>query len=215
MKFLSAAALACVVIVAAGAVRPAEAETVRQLVYRVMHTTYGDIGTYSNTVAAAGDTTTVKTSVHFKVSVLGMVMHRQDAERTERWKGNRLVYFHGVTDKNGKVTEINGEARGDDFVITSPFGTIKAPASIRPANPWSLNSLQTNAMMRVDTGKVEAVRVGGGHETMVQIGGIAIPTREYQIGGTQHFKVWMDRHDVPVKFAVDEEGGQVVFSLQR
>ena len=47
--------------------------------YRVKHAIYGDIGTYSNTVDQTGDVTTVLTEAHFKVSLLGIVVHREDA----------------------------------------------------------------------------------------------------------------------------------------
>src|SRR5579871_6202940 len=72
------------------------------LSYRVKHAIYGDIGTYRNTIEQSGDTTTVLTEVHFKATLLGIVVHREDAERQERWRGGRLVFFHGVTTKNGR-----------------------------------------------------------------------------------------------------------------
>lgn len=149
---------------------PASAQS-RQMVYKVEHSTYGDIGTYSNVVTTSGDTTTVKTSVHLAVKMLGVVMHREDDERTEQWQNNRLVAFHGVTDKNGKTIEVNGQAHDDQFIITTPSGTYAAPASVHPANPWSAAALQSTTMMQVDTGKVGPVKVLGGKETTVEVGG--------------------------------------------
>jgi hypothetical protein len=62
----------------------AASDTARQLHYRVHHPVFGDIGTYNNTIETTGDITTVLTSVHLKVAALGVVLHREDAERTER-----------------------------------------------------------------------------------------------------------------------------------
>src|SRR5579862_8750804 len=140
-----------------------------QLRYRVQHSTFGDIGTYTNRVESTGDQTTVQTTAHFLVSVLGIGMHREDAERTERWQGNRLMSFFGITKKNDRTIEIKGQASGNGFVITSPLGTFTAPAAVQPANPWSAACLRSTTMMRVDNGKIEQVRVSGGGETNVEI----------------------------------------------
>ena len=194
---------------------PAAAQASRNMVYKVTHSTYGDIGTYSNLVQTSGDATTVTTTVHLAVKVLGVTMHREDDQRTEQWKNNRLVAFHGVTDKNGNTIVVNGRARDNEFVITTPSGTYAAPASVHPANPWSAASLQSTTMMQVDTGKVDPVKVVGGAETTVEVNGAKIPAREYEIDGGRRSRVWIDRQGVPVKFTVDDDSGQVSFTLQR
>jgi hypothetical protein len=193
----------------------AAAQPAEQLRYKVTHSLYGDIGTYTNTVEKSGDVTTIKTSVHFKVTMLGVVLHREDAERVERWQGSRLVYFDGTTEKNGTATEVKGQAQGNAFVIQTPSGIVRAPPTIHPANPWSAVSLSTNTMMRVDSGKVEQVKVSGGEETDVKIDGVTIPARKYRIDGSTNYKVWIDSHDVPVKFTVDDSSGEVTFVLEK
>src|ERR1043166_7039962 len=92
----------------------------QKMVYSVHHSRYGDIGTYSNSVEKAGDMTTVTTDAHIQVSLLGIVLYRQDAQRQERWNGSRLVSFHGVTTVNGKAMEVTGAAQGDQFVMMGP-----------------------------------------------------------------------------------------------
>lgn len=193
----------------------AAAQTSRNMVYKVTHSTYGDIGTYSNLVQTNGDTTTVTTTVHLAVKVLGIVMHREDDQRTEQWKDNRLVAFHGVTDKNGDKIVVNGRARDDSFIITTPSGTYAAPASVHPANPWSAASLQSTTMMQVDTGKVDPVKVRGGGETTVEVNGTKVAAHEYEIDGGRRSRVWIDQQGVPVKFTVDDDTGVVSFALMR
>lgn len=195
--------------------RPAVADTVRNLVYRVTHSTFGDIGTYSNQIDIANGVMTVKTTAHLAVKMVGIVVHREEAQRTERWQGNRLISFHGLTITDGEPFEVKGQARGNSFIITTPKGTITAPATVHPSNPISPVSLQTNEMMRVETGKVEPVRVSGGGETTVKVGGAAIPAREFLVGGSVQYRVWFDRNDIPVKFIVYDDSGEVEFSLQR
>jgi hypothetical protein len=193
------------------------ADATQQLVYNVKHSVFGDIGTYTNLIQSAGDTTTVHTTAHFAVKALGIGLHNEDADRLERWTdhGTRLLSFQGVTKKNGDVLQIKGEANGNNFVIQSSAGTVTAPATIRPANPWSAKCLQSTTMMRVDTGKVEQVRVTGGKDTTVNINGANVPAREYEIDGSQHYKLWFDRQDLPVMFVVDDDSGQVTFTLRK
>jgi len=209
-------ALAGVLLVGvSGGAAQAVAEAPHELVYDVKHSVFGDIGTYSNLIESSGGIITIKTAAHFLVKALGVGLHREDAQRVEQWQGNRLMFFHGVTVKNGDTTEVTGKADGNNFVITSPLGTITAPGSIKPANPWSSRSLDSTTMMRVDSGKVEPVTVSGGGETNVTIDGATVQAKEYEISGATHYKIWIDKHDIPVMFVVDDDSGQVTFTLKK
>jgi Family of unknown function (DUF6134) len=204
------------VLSGAGMAGSAATDTPAQFVYRVSHSVFGEIGTYTNTVEPSREGTTVQTRAHFEVSMLGVRMFREDAERTERWQGNRLVSFHGVTDKGDGPAEVKGEAHGNSFVITSSKnGTITAPASVHPANPWSANFLSSNTMMRPDSGKLEQVRVGSGQETTVKIDGATIPAVKFEIDGSTRYTVWLDGRGVPVQFVVDDDTGKVTFTLAK
>lgn len=195
---------------------PAAADSARELVYQVRHSVFGDIGTYSNLIENSGAVITIKTAAHFLVKALGVGLHREEAQRVEQWEGNRLTFFHGVTVKNGDTIEIKGQASGDNFVIDSPTGTITAPASVKPANPWSPRSIQSTTMMRVDTGKVEKVKVTGGGETNVSVDGASTTAKEYDVTGpTNNYKIWFDTHDIPVMFEVDDDSGKVTFTLKK
>jgi uncharacterized protein DUF6134 len=188
----------------------------RQLTYDVKHSVFGDIGTYTNLIEISGAMITIKTTAHFLVKALGVGLHREDANRVEQWQGDRLTFFHGVTVKNGESTEIKGEAKGNNFVIASPLGTITAPASVRPANPTSPRSIDSNTMMRVDNGKVEKVQVSGGGETNVSVAGASTTAKEYDVhGGSNNYKIWFDRQGTPVMFVVDDDSGKVTFTLKR
>jgi hypothetical protein len=187
----------------------------RQLVYRVTHAVFGDIGTYINTVEPEGTGTLVLTQAHFDVRMLGVRMYHEVAQRAERWQGGRLMSFDGVTDKGHGPVEVKGVARGNKFVITTPQGTIDAPATVHPANPWSPNFLGSNEMMRVDTGRVEPVRVTGGEPTEVTVGFNNIAARKYEIDGNTKYTVWLDGRGVPVKFIADDNTGKVTFTLEQ
>src|SRR5438105_8879859 len=112
---------------AAVVVGPANAEGAAQLTYRVNHSVFGDIGTYTNTVEPTSDGATVKTKAHFEVKMLGVRMYREEADRTERWQGNRLVSFRGVTNKADGREAVQGDAHGNTFGIGWRKATIPAP----------------------------------------------------------------------------------------
>ena len=161
----------------------------RLLRYRANHSVFGNIGTYSNNIDQQGSTIVVQTHIHLLVSVLGVVLHREDADRSERWSGNRLVEFHGVTTANGQASEIWGEARKDGFAVTSAQGTIVAPANVRPSNPWSAGFLDADTMMLTDSGTVEQVRISPPTSGSVMISDATIQTREYDISASPSYKV--------------------------
>lgn len=204
-----------IVAALAGIAEPATAEAPAQFIYRVSHAVFGDIGTYTNTIEPTRDGVTVQTRAHFEVKMLGVRMYREDAERTERWQGNRLVSFRGTTDKGDGPAEVKGEARGNNFVITSAQGTVTAPASVHPANPWSANFLRSSTMMRPDSGKLEQVRIGGGQETAVKIDGATVPAVKYEVDGSSRYTVWLDGRGVPVMFIVEDDTGKVTFTLAK
>jgi hypothetical protein len=210
------AAIWCVAVggLFAGLAPASQAAAPMQLTYRVTHSTFGNIGTYINTIEpSASGTTTVQTRAHFEVKMLGVTLHREDAQRTERWQGNRLVSFNGVTNKGSGATVLKGEARGNSFVINSPTGTITAPATVHPANPWSANFLNSNTMMRPDSGKLEKVNVSGGQQAVVTIDGKPLRARKYEVSGDGRYTVWLDEKGVPVEFIADDDGGKVTFTL--
>jgi Family of unknown function (DUF6134) len=213
-RWFRAALLACLVAVGATALplRAAEAAPL-QLTYRVTHSTFGEIGTYTNTIEPVAGGITVQTRAHFHVKMLGVNLYNEDAQRTERWQGNRLVSFDGVTSKGSESMTVRGAARGNSFVINTPHGTITAPGTVHPANPWSANFLDSNTMMRPDDGSLEAVRISAGQPTVIDLDGRPIRARKYEVVGTTRYDIWLDDQGVPVKFAVDDNSGKVTFTL--
>ena len=189
----------------------------QRLVYSVHHSRYGNMGTYSNAVEKSGDLTTVNTEVHLQVSILGVVLYRQDAARQERWNRDRLVAFHGVTTVNGRPIEMNGSAEGDRFVMMSPDGEIVAPAGVRIANPWSPDVLHGDTILTPDRGRMENVQIKGGEDISVPVNGRTTRVKRYEIDrldGQKRYEVWLDDHGTPVMFTLYNPNGAVTFTLK-
>ncbi len=183
--------------------------------YRIVHPLYGDIGTYTNIVDRRGNETAVESRLEVAVKLLGVVVFRETAARSEHWRGGRLVAYHGVTEINGKPITVSGEARGGGFVITTPAGTVTAPADVHPSNPWSAAILNTDTMMSTRDGRLYKVRISGGGVDPAAFRGGPGNLRRYEIDSDTRQFVWLDSHDVPVAFRTEEDGAAIDFLLVR
>jgi hypothetical protein len=204
---------ACVVLGAAVAAGPACAAR-EVYAYRVMHPTYGEIGTYTNVIDHSGDDTSVQTELKIAVKAIGIVVYRQEARRAEHWRNDRLVSFESVTVTNGNKLEVRGEARDNGFAITTPSGTVIAPGNVHPSNPWSAMVLNTDYMMSTKTGRLLHVRVSGGEEEVVALPGSGTTRlHQYEIDSDKRQFVWLDGRGIPVAFRTEEDGTLVDFVL--
>jgi hypothetical protein len=187
-------------------------------VYQVQHSKYGDVGSYTNIVEKDADNTTVNTQGRIKVSVLGIPAYRQEFDRVERWKGSRLVNFHGVTTENGKRTEVNGAAQGDHFTVSAPAGTIAAPTNVKPANPWSDAVLNVDTILTPEEGRVEKVSVSGGETMALTVNGHSVETHHYRIqrlDQPRQYELWFDGEGIPVRFADVSPKETITFNLSQ
>jgi hypothetical protein len=212
LSALFGAAAICPVVVAAAAA----AEKPQRYMYRVNDAVYGPIGTYSYAVDTGGDATTITTEARIRVSFLGIVLYSQEFARIERWLGNRIVYFHGITKENGRPVEVEGKAEGEQFIIVSPAGRVAAPGMIRSASPWSAGAPGDDVFMP-DTGHVVKVRTSG-EDTAIAVGGSSQRVRRYQIDtvdGKERYDVWMDKNRTPLMFRIQDREGTVTFTLVR
>ena len=187
-----------------------------QLTYKITHSKYGDIGTYSNTINTEGPNTIVTTQSKISVKVLGIVAHKESSDRMEKWNGDRLVSLHSVSNVNDKQTTIDGTAQGGQFAIMTPSGSTMAPALVRVANPWSPKTMNGDTILTPDDGIVHKVQVSAGEDTMVAVNGQNVAAKLYDIdfiGTKKRYEVWFDSSGIPVKFNQIDADGTVTFTL--
>ena len=184
-------------------------------VYEVEHPTYGDVGTYINTVIRNGETVDIETNLHIAVRVLGVRLFHQDAKRLEHWENGRLISFHGDTDDNGRQIDVDGKAQGDTFVVQSPLGNFTAPPQVHPSNPWAQQCLNTDTMMGTKTGKVEKVVVTDTGMVDLVFGGKPIRLHQYFIDSDKHQIVWLDDKGIVAGFQTEENGTRIRFVLKQ
>ncbi len=183
--------------------------------YRIVHATHGEIGRYANIIEQRGAETVVRTELHIAVTILGLTAYRQDAERVERWHGERLTSFDGTTLTNGDRLEVHGQAQGGGFAITTLAGTVMAPADVHPSNPWSAMVLKTDTVMSTRTGKLFHGVIAGGERKAMRLGDKPMSLRQYEITTDKHEFVWLDDQGTPVAFRTKEDGDDIDFILER
>jgi uncharacterized protein DUF6134 len=185
------------------------------LTYNVEHPTYGNIGTYTNTVSQTGKNASVRTDLHITVKMIGIPMFHQDASRDEQWQDQRLVGFRSQTDDNGTNIAVTGKADGTNFVINSSSnGNLTAPRQVHPSNPWAPFVLQTDVMMSTKTGKISPVIVKDTGEVMVTFDGRTMKVHQWFVDDEKHQVVWIDERGVVVAFQTEEQGSAINFVLK-
>jgi len=181
--------------------------------YTIEHPSYGDIGVYSDTIDESDGMRRVTTRLRVAIKVLGIVVYREDADRTEIWQGDRLMSFNGLTTVNGVPKVVRGEARGNGFVITSPSGTVVAPANIYPSSPWSVNLPKPDSLLSTDDGHVTHASVSNEGMSIVSINNFKISLRHFVVHSDNWQEVWSDPSGVPVRFRTERRGALLDFVL--
>src|SRR5579859_704159 len=183
-------------------------------VYAIIHPVYGEIGTFTRTTHQVANTTTINSQLRVAIKLLGAVVYREDADGAETLRDNRLVSFQNITQTNGTRMEVRGESHGNTFVVSSPSGTVTAPADVAPSDPWFVRPTGPRDMVSTKTGKVVHARVSDGARTTISFNGVSIPARHFTIVSDNRQDVWLDSHDVPIMFRTEVDGTPIDFFLR-
>jgi len=181
--------------------------------YSVVHPFYGTIGTYTQDIARSGGTTRIESHVRVAVKILGIVVHREEGDHVEIFHGDRLVTLQSVTTTNGTRIDVQGEAHGDHFVVTSPSGTVEAPADVAPSDPWVLKQIGSGIVVSIKTGRIIPTRVTGGEAATISLQGVMVATHHFMAQGERQQEIWLNDQDVPVMFRSVESGTPIDFVL--
>jgi len=181
--------------------------------YSVVHPFYGTIGTYTQDIARSGGTTRIDSHVRVAVKILGIVVHREEGDHVELFRGGRLVALQSATTTNGTRIDVRGEAQGDHFVVTSPSGVVEAPADVAPSDPWVLKQIGFGTVVSIKTGHIIPTRVTGGEQVMIPLQGVMVVTRHFMARGERQQEIWLNDQDVPIMFRSVESGTPIDFIL--
>jgi len=182
--------------------------------YSIMHPTYGEIGTLTDTIDRDSETTRIDARLRIAVSFLGVVAFRETSDTAEIMRGDRLISLQSVTDKDGQHIEIHGEAQGDQFVVNTPAGSFAGPAAIAPSDPGVLKRTGEKTVVFTDTGRIVTVQISDGHYDRVALKGVFVSARHFIVTSVKRQEVWLDDREVPIMFRTVEDGTPIDFVLQ-
>jgi Family of unknown function (DUF6134) len=182
--------------------------------YAVAHPTFGDIGSYTNTIARNGADVTVTTHVEIRVRVAFVTVRRITADRSELWRQGKLTRYHSFTLRDGKQIEVNGAAEATGFAINGPLGKAVAPSGVFPSNPWWIAMTGANVVMAAETGRLQPVDFRLMGSEMVPAGGHDVAARHFASGsGADRAELWYDAANVPVKFSIVDDDTTITLTL--
>jgi hypothetical protein len=183
-------------------------------IYSIIHPFYGTIGTFTDTIERTSEVTRIDSRLRVAVSLLGIVVYRQESDITEIMRGARLVSLQSVTEKDGVRVEVHGKAQGSEFLVNATAGAFAGPATIAPSDPWVLKGIGEGTVVFTDTGRIVAVNISGGDYEVISVNGVAVSARHFIVMGDKRQDVWLDGQEMPIKFRVTEQGSQIDFILQ-
>lgn len=184
-------------------------------VYAVMHPSYGRIGTRTDTVDRSADAMRIDSRLRVAVTVLGVVVYRQQNDLSEVIQGDRLVSLDSVTDRDAKHLVVHGKAEGDRFVVDSTLGSSSGPATTAPSDPWAIDGTGPRTLVYTSTGRIADALVSGGQQETVSLNGGPVSLRHFVVNGTNRQDVWLDSKGIPILFRSFESGTPIDFILEQ
>ncbi len=185
--------------------------------YAISSPQFGPIGTFVRSTDESNGLDRARSQLRIAVRVLGIPVYREQADETEVWKGGRLISFESRSTKNSKPMLVRGELRNGRLAVTTPKGTILAPAGTLPADPWSSRRLGPATVVTIKTGEIMNIDTTGGETERLNVDGVPTLTRHFHVNTVEQpnrWEIWLDPHGVPIKFRSLEHGRTVDFSLQ-
>lgn len=182
--------------------------------YAVEHPTFGNIGSYANTVTHTGNEVAVRTQVDIRVRIAFVTVRHISADRSELWRNGRLTRYRSVTVRDGKTIEVNGEAQAAGFAIQGPLGKAIAPADVFPSNPWWIAMTRAKTVMAAETGRLRPVDFHLVGSEGIREGERDVTARHFASGtGADRADLWYDPANVPVKFSLVEDEATITLTL--
>jgi hypothetical protein len=210
LKILALATVGCVLAPAAALAAP------QTYHYVVTHSRYGRIGSYDRVIDQSDGVLHAQSHLRISVKMMGMVMHTEDADQTEAWRGGKLISFQSLSTTNGKPIKCTGEARDGHFVVNAPTGMVIAPADVAASDPLGFSRMGKAEVVSIKSGKIDPINVTGGESDAVTIRGASASARHFHVSTPTQpnkWEVWLDAQGVPLKFRSLEHGDTVEFTL--
>jgi hypothetical protein len=102
-------------------------------------------------------------------------------ENIERWNGECLESINAVTDENGELYRVSGNAGDDGFLVTGSAGEAVLPDCISTFAYWDKAFLERANLLNSQTGEYLDVRVDYLGKQSFSTGSTTLPAHQYRL----------------------------------
>ncbi|RVT95935.1 hypothetical protein EOD42_12420 [Rhodovarius crocodyli] len=113
-----------------------------------------EIGSHNVTFSRRGEDLVAYSDVTVIPRVLGVVVYRFEHRYTEVTRAGRFVSVESRQNRNGRITDVRGENRGDHVTLQGPEGTLRLPADAAPLSWWEPQRYNRVPLFGSTTGKL-------------------------------------------------------------
>ena len=134
---------------------------------------------------AAGERV-LRSDAEFSVEMFGITVYRYRHAASERWRDSCLVALQARTDDDGRVLQVQGEQRGDGFVVVDAGGSAAGatlPGCAMSFAYWHPALRSQTRLVNPQTGRVDAVTVTAVASAPIDVRGRRVDADGFRIAG--------------------------------
>jgi len=170
-----------------------------------------EIGYHHFRLTENGSETRLTTRAELEVTVLRIPVFSYTHENTERWNGGCLESIASVTDENGELYRVAGDAAADGFRITTNTGESVLPGCISTFAYWNRSFLQRRSLLNSQTGEYVDVEVDYIGERLISAGNTTLPAHQYRLQGEDlELELWYSQEGDWLALQSSVEGGRLL-----
>ena len=139
------------------------------------------IGSHRFHVAPDGNTTVLQSEARFDVKVWFVPVFSYWHRNTETWADGCLVSIEAMTDNNGEMLVVDGEATDVGFVVRNSEGEAGLPGCVMTFAYWNSAILDADRLLNAQTGVYETVNVVREGEELLQVNSRPIVTERFRL----------------------------------
>jgi hypothetical protein len=139
------------------------------------------IGQHSFRTKQQGNERVIESEADFNVKFLFFNAYRYDHRNVETWEGDCLTSIDSSTDDNGESYTVNGERRGQRFVLETHQERKVLPGCLMTFAYWNPEILDESRLLNSQTGEYLPVRTRELGEDSLKISGQTVQAERYRI----------------------------------
>lgn len=170
-----------------------------------------EIGYHHFQLIENGSETRLVTRAELEVTFLKVPVFSYTHENSESWNNGCLKSIASVTDENGELYRVSGDAAAGGFRVTSNSGESLLPDCISTFAYWDKSFLQRTSLLNSQTGEYVDVEVDYIGERLLSAGEQTLPAHQYRLEGDDlQLELWYSQEGHWLALQSSVEGGRLL-----